>query len=60
MLDLEPHDLARSQSAAVAEAEQNACLQAAGHCQQSLHLIHAHHQRKLLRLTKMIDLFREI
>ena len=29
MLDLEPHDLARSQSAAIAEAEQNARLEAA-------------------------------
>ena len=28
MLDLEPHDLARSQSAAIAEAEQDACLEA--------------------------------
>jgi hypothetical protein len=60
MLDLEPHDLARPQSAAIAEAEQNARLQAAPHRQQSLDLVDAHHQRKLLRLTKVIDLFGQI
>src|ERR1700674_3110047 len=57
MLDLEPHDLARPQSAAIAEAEQNARLQAAPHRQQSLDLVDAHYQRKLLRLTNVIDLF---
>ena len=56
----EPHDLARPQSAAIAEAEQNARLEACGHRQQSLHLVDAHHQRKLLRLTNVIDLFRKI
>src|SRR5262245_16903344 len=45
VLDLEPHDLARPQSAAIAEAEQNARLEAAGHRQQALHLVDAHHQR---------------
>src|ERR1700738_4590410 len=33
MLDLEPHDLARAQSAAIAEAEQNARLEAVGNRQ---------------------------
>src|SRR6516225_12157105 len=45
MLDLEPHDLARPQSAAIAEAEQNASLEAAPHRQQSLDLVNAHDQR---------------
>src|SRR5262245_12867884 len=31
MLDLEPHDLARPQSTAIAEAEQHARLEAGGH-----------------------------
>src|SRR5713101_5228591 len=52
MLDLEPHDLARAQSAAIAEAEHNAHLESICHRQQSLYLVDAHHQRKLLRLTK--------
>src|SRR5437870_8798560 len=60
MLDLEPNALARPQSAAIAEAEQNARLEARGHRQQPLHLVDAHHQRKLLRLTNVIDLFRKI
>src|SRR5215470_8207563 len=51
MLDLEPHDLARPQSAAIAETEHNPRLEACGHRQQSLDLLRAHHQRKLLRLT---------
>src|SRR5215204_7697733 len=33
MLDLEPYDLARAQSAAITETEQNARLETAGHCQ---------------------------
>src|SRR5437764_13094954 len=45
MLDLEPHDLARPQSAAIAKAEQDARLEACGHCQQSLHLLDAHPPR---------------
>src|SRR6266480_5495329 len=36
MLDLEPYDLARAQSAAITETEQNARLETAGHCQYSL------------------------
>src|SRR5438477_12236602 len=59
MLDLEPYDLARAQSAAITETQQNACLEAAGHRQQSLHLVDAHHQRKLPRLTDVINLFRK-
>src|SRR5438309_414482 len=56
MLDLEPHDLARPQPAAIAEAEQNPRLESAGHRQQSLDLVDAHHQRELLGLAKVIDL----
>src|SRR6266480_1624793 len=36
MLDLEPYDFARGQSAAITETEQNARLETAGHCQYSL------------------------
>src|SRR5271166_3431403 len=60
MLDLEPHDLTRPQSAAITETEQNARLEARGHRQQSLDLICAHYQRKLLRLPNVIDLFGQI
>src|ERR1700757_2021196 len=60
VLDLEPHDLARPQSAAVAEAEQNARLEACGHRQQSLDLVDAHHQRELLRLTNVVDLLGKV
>jgi uncharacterized protein (DUF697 family) len=60
MLDLEPHDLTRPQSAAITETEQNARLEARGHRQQPLDLICAHHQRKLLRLTNVIDLFGQV
>src|SRR5215469_18542236 len=60
MLDPEPHDLPCPQSAAITETEQNARLEARGHRQQSLDLICAHHQRKLLRLTNVIDLFGQI
>jgi hypothetical protein len=60
MLDLEPHDLARPQSAAIAEAEQNARLQAAPHRQQSLDLVDAHYQRELLRFTNVVDLFGQV
>src|SRR5437016_14237132 len=52
MLDLEPHDLARPQSAAIAKAEQDARLEACGHRQQPLRLVRAHHQWKLLRLAQ--------
>jgi hypothetical protein len=60
MLDLEADDLARAQSAAIAEAEQDARLQAAPHGQQSLDLINTHYERKLLRLTNVIDLFCQV
>jgi hypothetical protein len=60
MLALEPHDLARPQSAAIAKTEHHANLEAAGHRQQSLHLVRAHHQRKLLRLADVIDLFGQV
>src|SRR5436190_22959157 len=33
MLDLEPYDFARAQSAAITETEQNARFETAGHCQ---------------------------
>src|SRR6185312_5782548 len=54
MLDLEPHDLTCPQSAAIAEAEKNTRLEIARHCQQSLHLVDTHHQRKLLWLADVI------
>src|SRR5712671_5751260 len=56
MLDLEPHHLAGAQPAAIAEAEQEAGLEAAGDGQQAPRLILAHHQRDLLRLAEVIDL----
>ena len=56
ILDLQPHHLAGAQAAAIAEAEQHAGLEARGDGQQALHLVQAHHQRDLLRLTEMIDL----
>ena len=56
MLDLEPNHLAGAQAAAIAETEQHADLEAAGHRQQPLCLIRAHHQRKLLGLAQVIDL----
>src|SRR4029077_14840666 len=60
VLDLEAHDLARPQSAAIAKADHTARLEACGHRPQSLDLIDAHHWRKLLRLTDVIDLFRKV
>src|SRR5881227_3861257 len=52
MLDLEPHDLARPQSAAIAETEQNARLESAGHRQQSLDLIRAHHHARAAAMSR--------
>ena len=60
MLDLEPHHLAGAQPAAIAEAEQEAGLEAAGDGQQAPRLILAHHQRDLLRLAEVIDLGRKV
>jgi hypothetical protein len=54
MLDLKPDYLARAQSAAIAETEQNAALETAGDSQQALGLVRAHHQRDLLRLAEVI------
>ena len=56
MLDLKPDYLARAQSAAIAETEQNAGLETAGDSQQALGLVRAHHQWNLLRLAEVIDL----
>jgi hypothetical protein len=56
MLDLQPHDLAGAQAAAIAEAEQDAHLQTTGYGEQPAHLIRAHHLRNLLGLAKVIDL----
>ncbi len=56
MLDLQPDHLARAQTAAIAETEQHADLEAAGDGQQPPRLVPAHHQRDLLRLTEVIDL----
>jgi hypothetical protein len=41
VLDLEPHDHARAQTAAVAETEHHACLEAAGNGQQPPRLVSA-------------------
>src|ERR1700682_1181410 len=60
MLDLEPHHLAGAQAAAIAEAEQETGLEAAGDGQQAPRLVLAHHQRNLLRLTEVINLGRKI
>jgi|GEM_PF-5786651 hypothetical protein len=56
MLDLQPDHFARTQSAAIAETEQNACLEAAGNGQQPLGLVRAHDQRNLLRFADVINL----
>src|SRR5450432_3722530 len=56
VLDLQPDHLAGPQSAAVAEAEQHAHLEAARDCKQAPGLVLAHHQRNLLRLTEMKNL----
>jgi hypothetical protein len=56
MLDLQPHHLGRTQSAAIAETEENAGLEAAGDGQQALGLVRAHHQRNLLRFVDVINL----
>src|SRR5215470_1273177 len=56
MLDLEPDDLAGTQAAAVAKAEQHADLEVVGDGQKPLRLIRAHHQRNLLRLPDVVDL----
>src|SRR5712692_10612074 len=56
MLDLQPNHFARAQAAAIAETEQYADLEAAGDGEQTPHLVRAHHQRDLLRLTDVIDL----
>ena len=46
----EPHHLAGTQSAAIAEAQENASLEAARHRQQPLGLVRANDERQLLRL----------
>ena len=56
ILDLQPDHLAGTQTAAIAETEQCAYLEARGDGQQPLHLILAHHQWNLLRLTDVINL----
>jgi len=56
MLDLQPDHLARPQSAAIAETEQNAGVEAAGDGQQALGLVRAHDQRNLLRFADVINL----
>ena len=60
MLDLQPHHLAGTQSAAIAEAQDNAGLEAAGNGQQALGLVRAHDQRNFLRFTEVIDLGNKI
>jgi hypothetical protein len=55
-LDLEPHHLAGTQAAALAETEQRTDLEVAGDGEQAPRLVRAHHQRYLLRLTDVIDL----
>ena len=59
MLDLEPDHLAGTQSAAIAETEQHADLEAAGDGQQAPRLVRADHLRNLLRLAEVIDLGRQ-
>src|SRR5580704_3434303 len=56
MLDLEPDYLAGAQTAAIAETEQHAGLEARGDGEQAPRLILAHHQRDLLRLAQVIIL----
>src|SRR5947209_18762620 len=56
MLGLEPHDLAGAQAAAIAEAEQDADLEAAGDGKEPAHLVRAHHLRNLLGLAQVINL----
>src|SRR3984957_1918519 len=56
MLDLQLDHLAGTQSAAIAETEENAGLEAAGDGQQALGLVRAHHQRNLLRFADVINL----
>src|SRR5580700_1260147 len=56
MLDLQLDHLAGTQSAAIAETEENACLEAAGDGQQALGLVRAHHQRNLMRFAEVINL----
>ena len=58
--DLEPDNLAGTQTAAVTESEQHADLGVLRHRQQALHLDWAHNQRDLLRFFDVIDLGREI
>src|SRR6516165_2889332 len=60
VLDLEPDYLAGAQPAAIAEAEQNPDLEAAGDRQEPAHLIRAQYLRNLLRLADVIDLGRKI
>src|ERR1700721_4187670 len=60
MLDLQLDHLAGTQSAAIAETEENAGLEAAGDGQQALGLVRAHHQRNLLRFADVINLGGEI
>src|SRR4029453_2238903 len=60
MLDLQPDDLAGAQATTIAEAEQDADLEAAGDGQKPPHLVRAHHLRDLLGLADVIDLGGEI
>src|SRR5580765_4698330 len=48
MLNLQPHHLAGTQAAAVAETEQRADREVAGNREQAPRLVRAHHQRYLL------------
>src|SRR5215468_800429 len=56
MLDLEPDDLAGTQAAAIAKAEQHADLEVVGDGQKPFRLIRAHHERNLLRFPDVVDL----
>jgi hypothetical protein len=60
MLDLEPHDLARTQSGAIAKAQQQTVPERAGHRQQAFRLVLIEDHRNLLRLLDVVDLEREI
>src|SRR3974390_722499 len=60
MLDLQPHDLAGTQAAAITQAEQNADLETVGDSEEPAHLVGAHHLRNLLRLAQVVDLRSEV
>ena len=60
MLDLEPHDLADAQAGAIAERQQNAYLQLAGHHQELLRLGGGEDLGNPLRLLDVMDLVGQI